>query len=324
MFRASGTASISLAQHRRDRTPPLDLGPTPSPATLPGVGAPSFAQEYFSQFRKSNIDPFVNGASAIWNQGATVATSLSQGEISRAAAQHVAFNAGYASSSPLGAGMMSSALSGGLPIPGAYTVGQQLAGYVGQLDPASAMRGGEAAPLIDTVVISAVTRSAFRAPSVAPVSGTSAAVRSHVLANIAESQAARGASNFQASPLTGMLGQVDQIALRRLQLGAHVEVPAGTQGIRRMMSDLSVVSKNEVALIRMESGRRVLVMGEPNSVSLPSQTSRVIAHTHPQGSLRLSTPDIYVMNRLNQRSTVLISPRDDIGIRVPVPRFGGP
>lgn len=117
---------------------------------------------------------------------------------------------------------------------------------------------------------------------------------------------------------------MDEIALQRLQLDAHIDVPAGTQGIRRTMSDLSVVSGNEVALVRMQSGRRVMVMGEPNRVVLPPQTSRVIAHTHPQGSLRLSNPDIRVMNRLDQRSTVLISPREDFGVRVPVPRVGEP
>jgi proteasome lid subunit RPN8/RPN11 len=121
-----------------------------------------------------------------------------------------------------------------------------------------------------------------------------------------------------------VLGQVDEVALQRLRLGAHIEVPAGTQGIRRTMSDLSVVSGNEVALVRMQSGRRVMVMGEPNAVVLPPQTARVIAHTHPQGSLRLSTFDVRTMNRLNQRSTVIIAPRENIGVRLPVPRTGGP
>lgn len=118
------------------------------------------------------------------------------------------------------------------------------------------------------------------------------------------------------------LGQVDNVMLDRLRLGAQVEVPAGTQGIRKAMSDLSVVSGNEVALIRMESGRRLIVMGGPNTIALPPRTARIIAHTHPQGSLRFSAPDIRALNARGQRSSVIISPREDFGIRLPVPCLG--
>ncbi len=105
----------------------------------------------------------------------------------------------------------------------------------------------------------------------------------------------------------------------RLRLGAQIEVPAGTQGIRRTMSSLSVVSGNEVALIRMESGRRLIVMGGPNTIALPKGTARIIAHTHPKGSLRFSAPDVRALNARGQRSSVLISPREDFGIRLAVP-----
>jgi hypothetical protein len=107
--------------------------------------------------------------------------------------------------------------------------------------------------------------------------------------------------------------------LERLRLGAQIEVPAGTQGIRKMMSDLSIMSGNEVALIRMESGRRLIVMGGINTIILPPRTARIIAHTHPKGSLRFSTPDIRALKARGQRSSVLISPRENLGIRLPVP-----
>ncbi|MCR9295112.1 MAG: hypothetical protein NXI32_20535 [bacterium] len=58
------------------------------------------------------------------------------------------------------------------------------------------------------------------------------------------------------------------------------------------MSDLSVVSGNEVALIEVESELRLIVMGGPNTIALPEGTARIIAHTHSQGSLRFSAPDI--------------------------------
>ncbi len=120
-----------------------------------------------------------------------------------------------------------------------------------------------------------------------------------------------------------VLGQVDMITMRRLQLGAQIEIPPGTQGIRRMMSDLSVVLEKEVALVRLRSGRRVLVMGESNAVRIPATTSRVIAHTHHRGSLRLSVQDIRTLNIFDQQSTVLISPREDIAVRVVIPQTGG-
>ena len=126
------------------------------------------------------------------------------------------------------------------------------------------------------------------------------------------------------APVKGgqVLGQVDNVLMQRLQMGAEIPVPRGTTGIRTMMSDLSVVSGNEVALVRLANGNRVMTMGGPNAVQIPRTTSRVIAHTHPQGSLRLSAVDVRTLNRLEQRSTVLIAPRENIGVRVPVPQTG--
>ncbi len=123
----------------------------------------------------------------------------------------------------------------------------------------------------------------------------------------------------RAAGSADILGQVDTVALRRLQLGAEIEVPAGTQGIRRMMSDLSVVSGNEVALVRTHSGRRVLLMGTPDAVNVGPFSKRVIAHTHPEGSLQFSTPDIRALRKRGQHSSVIISPREDFGVRLPVP-----
>ena len=120
-----------------------------------------------------------------------------------------------------------------------------------------------------------------------------------------------------------VLGQVDNVMLQRMRLGAEIEVPAGTQNIRNTMSQLSVASGNEVALLRTISGRRILRMGEPNGVSAVG-AKRIIAHTHPKGSLRFSDADLRALNKRAQRSSVLISPREDFGIRVAVPRSTSP
>ncbi len=130
---------------------------------------------------------------------------------------------------------------------------------------------------------------------------------------------ASGASLLgRAAPSCDILSEVDKIALRRLEMGAHIEVPAGTKGILTMMSDLSVVSGKEVALVRLQSGRRVLMMGSAGRVNVKGAT-RIIAHTHPEGSLRFSSPDVRVLQSRGQHSSVIISPREKIGVRLPVP-----
>lgn len=114
-----------------------------------------------------------------------------------------------------------------------------------------------------------------------------------------------------------VLGQVDNAILGRLKRGVDVEIPIGTQNIRRTMSDLSLVSGNEVALIRLADGTRVMRMGVRNAVDITG-AKRIIAHTHPKGSLRFSQADLRALNARGQRSSVIISPRDDLGIRLPV------
>jgi hypothetical protein len=115
------------------------------------------------------------------------------------------------------------------------------------------------------------------------------------------------------------LGEVDKVTLARLKLGADIEIPAGTTGIRTMMSDLTLVSGNEVALLRTVGGRRILRMGGPKSVPLDKYVDRVIAHTHPSGRLNFSQADIKALNKLEQRSSVIIDPRANMGARLPVP-----
>ena len=115
------------------------------------------------------------------------------------------------------------------------------------------------------------------------------------------------------------LSEVDKELLGRLRQGIDVEVPPGTTGIRTSMSDLTLVSNNEVALLRLTGGRRVLRMGGPTSVKLGPEVQRVIAHTHPSGRLQFSKNDIAALRKLGQRSSVIIDPRADIGVRLPVP-----
>jgi RHS repeat-associated protein len=147
----------------------------------------------------------------------------------------------------------------------------------------------------------------------------SGSIRSEVTSAVIEQATGVPVSLRPGARSGDVLGQVDSAALRRLELGGAVEVPAGTQGIRQMMSDLSVVSGNEVALVRMDSGRRVLLMGTPDGVNVGPFSQRIIAHTHPKGSLRFSNADIRALQKRGQHSSVIISPREDFGVRLPVP-----
>lgn len=88
------------------------------------------------------------------------------------------------------------------------------------------------------------------------------------------------------------------------------------------MSDLTRVSGNEVALLRMQSGRRIIRMGGPTSVPVGRYVDRVIAHTHPSGRLKYSGADLRTLRGLGQRSSVIIDPRADMGARLPVPTLG--
>jgi hypothetical protein len=138
----------------------------------------------------------------------------------------------------------------------------------------------------------------------------------------APSRAAAPGTAARAVGGVGSLGEVDRVTLQRLKLGADIEIPAGTKGIRTMMSDLTRVSGNEVALLRMRSGRRVLRMGGPKSVPLGRFVDRVIAHTHPGGRLKFSQADLLALRRLRQRSSVIIDPWADMGARLLVSLLG--
>ncbi|HEY8962525.1 MAG TPA: RHS repeat-associated core domain-containing protein [Luteolibacter sp.] len=88
--------------------------------------------------------------------------------------------------------------------------------------------------------------------------------------------------------------------------------------IRHLMADVTAVTGNEVGLFRLADGSRVLRMGGPDFVGVGSDVRRVIGHTHPSGVLRFSGADIFQLNRLRQRSSVLIDPVSTMGSRVPV------
>lgn len=108
--------------------------------------------------------------------------------------------------------------------------------------------------------------------------------------------------------------------MQRLKLGAEIEVPAGTTGIRTMMSDITMATGNEVALIRTASGRRILRMGGPDHVTLSKFDKRIIAHTHPSRRLKLSDADTRSILKHNpkQRSSVIIDALADMGVRIPL------
>lgn len=87
------------------------------------------------------------------------------------------------------------------------------------------------------------------------------------------------------------------------------------------MSDLTLVSGNEVALLRMRDGSRILRMGSVSNVPMGKDVRLIIAHTHPSGRSSLSKLDIRALLIRGQRSTVIIDPRVDIGFRHLVPGY---
>jgi RHS repeat-associated protein len=129
-----------------------------------------------------------------------------------------------------------------------------------------------------------------------------------------------GSGTIDVSPATGaLLSAPDAALVNSLQAGADVPITAGTQGIRTMMSDLTLNTGNEVALLRMIDGSRVLRMGGPTNVSLDLDVESIIAHTHPSGRLAYSTADIAALNARGQYSSVIIDPNANMGARIPVP-----
>ncbi|MBI5409202.1 MAG: VCBS repeat-containing protein [Nitrospirae bacterium] len=88
----------------------------------------------------------------------------------------------------------------------------------------------------------------------------------------------------------------------------------------RLMADITKKTGKEVALLRID-GKRVLRIGEPGEVSAKG-AQRIIAHTHPKGSLRFSHKyeydpktreltqygDVPVLRNLGQRSSLIITP----------------
>ena len=105
-------------------------------------------------------------------------------------------------------------------------------------------------------------------------------------------------------------------SVRVLEAGLDVEIKAGTQGIRNMMSQLTANSGREVALLRMKYGTRILRMGEEGFVPIGRDVERAIAHTHPSGRLAFSRADYTILQRLGQHSSVVIDPRADIAARI--------
>ena len=128
-----------------------------------------------------------------------------------------------------------------------------------------------------------------------------------------------GAARY-ANPASMRLGESGSQAVRRTlaQFGDDIPVPPGTQNIRTMMSDLSLSTGNEVALFRLQNGQRVIRMGGANYVNVGSDVARGIAHTHPSGRLALSHADVYTIQRLGGRSTVVIDPRANVSARISV------
>ena len=117
-------------------------------------------------------------------------------------------------------------------------------------------------------------------------------------------------------------GAVDCLAapnattLKLLKNGVDVEIAAGTTGIRSTMSRLTTNTGNEVALLRMANGRRILRMGGQDYVDLYGGVERIIAHTHPSGRLAFSPADLRALTARGQGSSVIIDALADLAARL--------
>jgi hypothetical protein len=107
--------------------------------------------------------------------------------------------------------------------------------------------------------------------------------------------------------------------IRMMQGGSDWEMPVRKRAvpIRQMMADISAVTGNEVALVRLKDGRRVLRMGTADEIP-PHDIVRMIAHTHPSGNMFFSRGDVqkFIGNPKKPKSSVLIDPADGFATRL--------
>lgn len=96
-------------------------------------------------------------------------------------------------------------------------------------------------------------------------------------------------------------------AIEHLESGKDLVLGPG-QASKKMMGEITTATNREVALIRLRAtGERVLRMGTRDSTQMYG-AGRLIAHTHPSGSMKLSRADVRVMRVLRQRSTLIVGP----------------
>ncbi len=99
--------------------------------------------------------------------------------------------------------------------------------------------------------------------------------------------------------------------------------PAGSTVIREIgrgerVSDLSaelssrtLATNREHGVFALQDGRRVLVEGGPNSIAVPHDTRRVIAHTHPGGNPIASDADHADLRGRGQQHAYIVSVPSD-------------
>jgi hypothetical protein len=141
--------------------------------------------------------------------------------------------------------------------------------------------------------------------------------------SVAAEDAALGLQKNAAAKLGA--GTIDVLAAPEAELvatmrsGADIVILPGTRGIRRLMSDITLSTGNEVALLRLSNGARVLRMGGPKTISLGSNVVRIVAHTHPSGRLAFSGFDKTALLNREQLWSVIIDPRADMAVVLRIP-----
>ena len=139
----------------------------------------------------------------------------------------------------------------------------------------------------------------------------------HLPTLLSESGMASGyLSSSQRLALLSKYGQTS----RQLLLHGQVLAPRGTMSAQ-LLGDITRATGREVALLRLKTGQRVLRLGNAREVSFQG-ASRVIAHTHPSGALRLSPArlelgpggvwqvkgDVPALQSLDQRWSLIFGP----------------
>ncbi|MEO8551264.1 MAG: DUF4157 domain-containing protein, partial [Kofleriaceae bacterium] len=123
---------------------------------------------------------------------------------------------------------------------------------------------------------------------------------------------------LEAKPVSEMKPEERQAArdkypdqISALEREGRIPMPNGKASVD-LMASITAATNREVALVRLPSGERVMILGGEHHVDLPEGT-KIIAHTHPGGDLQFSHEDELALSASRQKSSVLIGADGTVG-----------